>query len=208
MTITSEKKYQLLLIDDDEIDRLTFRRFLNKSEINFEIHECAQAQSGIENFQNNHFDCIFLDYQLPDANELQVLEKVLQADPSAQIVMLTGMGDESLAVESMKAGAYDYIAKDSLSSSILLRCLKALDLKQAKETAEKSDQAKSEFLSKMSHELRTPMNAILGFAQLMNESKNDAIPPVHPKRSQQILIAERHLIALIDEVLELSKIES
>ena len=208
MTITSEKKYQLLLIDDDEIDRLTFRRFLNKSEINFEIHECAQAQSGIENFQNNHFDCIFLDYQLPDANGLQVLGKVLQADPSAQIVMLTGMGDESLAVESIKAGAYDYIAKDSLSSSILLRCLKALDLKQAKETAEKSDQAKSEFLSKMSHELRTPMNAILGFAQLMNESKNDAIPPVHPKRSQQILIAERHLIALIDEVLELSKIES
>jgi signal transduction histidine kinase len=208
METTLEKKYKLLLIDDDKMDRMAFQRYLEKSKIKFDIYECDEGQSGINEFQKNQFDCVFLDYGLPDTNGLEVLEKVLRTDPSALIVMLTGMGDESLAVQCIKAGATDYIPKDSLSSEILSRCLKALDLKKAKETAEKDSQAKSEFLSRMSHELRTPMNAILGFAQLMSQSKKEPLPPNHKKRTEQILIAGEHLLSLLNEVLDLTCIES
>lgn len=208
MTTYSEKKYRLLLIDDDEIDRLVFRRHLKQSSFEFDIHECTKGESGINEFQGKKFDCIFLDYQLPDTNGLEVLKKILHADPSALIVMLTGMGDEKLAVELMKAGASDYISKENLSTATLTRCVQTLDLKKSKEIAERNNQAKSEFLSRMSHELRTPMNAILGFAQLMSESVNDPLPPIHQKRANQILIAGEHLLTLLNEVLDLSKIES
>ena len=208
MKTTSDKNYKLLLIDDDKMDRMVFQRYLQKSKIKFDIYECDKGQSGINEFQKNQFDCVFLDYGLPDTDGLQVLEKVLLTDPSALIIMLTGMGDESLAVQCIKAGATDYIPKNSLSSDILSRCLKALDLKKSKKTAEKDSQAKPEFLSRISHELRTPMNAILGFAQLMSENKKDPLSPNHKKQIEQILIAGKHLLALLNKVLDLSGIES
>jgi PAS domain S-box-containing protein len=82
------------------------------------------------------------------------------------------------------------------------------ELLESKNLAEKSNKAKSEFLSRMSHELRTPMNAILGFAQLMKESTKDPLPKTHQNRISQILNAGSHLLELINEVLDLARIES
>jgi PAS domain S-box-containing protein len=82
------------------------------------------------------------------------------------------------------------------------------ELRAALDEAEAANRAKSEFLSRMSHELRTPLNAILGFGQLLQ------MPDDHPLSAQQtenvgeILRAGEHLLAQVDEVLDLSRIES
>ncbi len=78
---------------------------------------------------------------------------------------------------------------------------------EAQKAAEKANRAKSEFLSSMSHELRTPMNAILGFAQLM-EIDGDHLPQTHTENVKQILSAGKHLLDLINEILDLAKIDS
>jgi PAS domain S-box-containing protein len=82
-----------------------------------------------------------------------------------------------------------------------------IDLKQAKFEAEKANLAKSEFLSSMSHELRTPLGAILGFAQLI-ESSAPPPTPTQKKSVEQILKAGWYLLDLINEILDLSVIES
>lgn len=78
-------------------------------------------------------------------------------------------------------------------------------LRAAREAAEAASRAKSEFLSRMSHELRTPLNAILGFGQLI---ELDATTPGMRESGDQILKAGRHLLALINEVLDITRIES
>lgn len=80
------------------------------------------------------------------------------------------------------------------------------ELAQAKEVAERASQAKSDFLSSMSHELRTPMNAIIGFAQMLEY--DEALNADQLDNVSEILKAGRHLLDLINEVLDLAKIEA
>ncbi|HKW99498.1 MAG TPA: ATP-binding protein [Bryobacteraceae bacterium] len=97
------------------------------------------------------------------------------------------------------------LAEQLLANEVAERERLTVALRRSKEEAEKANRAKSEFLSRMSHELRTPLNAILGFAQLLDMAQLD-----RDKRESvgQILKAGQHLLGLINEVLEISRIEA
>jgi PAS domain S-box-containing protein len=101
------------------------------------------------------------------------------------------------------------VFRDVTESNRLDRVMKEqyVELERTRGAAEQANRAKSEFLSSMSHELRSPLNAILGFAQLM---RSDSPPPTTEQQASidQILAAGWHLLKLIDEILDLTRIES
>jgi signal transduction histidine kinase len=78
--------------------------------------------------------------------------------------------------------------------------------KVAEDSADSANRAKSEFLANMSHEIRTPMNAILGYSQIL--SRDDLLPPFHRDAVATIISSGNHLLHLIDEILDLSKIDA
>jgi len=83
-----------------------------------------------------------------------------------------------------------------------------IELRKARDQANRSTQAKSQFLANMSHELRTPMNAIIGFTRLVMRRAKDDLKPKQYENLEKILVSAEHLLALINDILDLSKIEA
>jgi signal transduction histidine kinase len=119
-----DKALTILIVDDDELDRMAVRRALTKAKVNAiftEVDTCAKA---IATLQAQTFDCIFLDYRLPDRNGLSLVQEVRETGTKVPLIVLTGQGDEQTAVELMKAGASDYLSKARISPEVLERILR------------------------------------------------------------------------------------
>jgi signal transduction histidine kinase len=111
---------------------------------------------------------------------------------------------------SMMAIYYAYVmtAQSALRQEIEKRLLTAAKLQQAKQDAERADEAKGIFLAKMNHQLRTPLNAIIGYSEILLEEIGPDANPTDPSDLRTINKAGRHLLSLVSDVLYMPKIES
>jgi len=146
---------------------------------------------------------------IEDIYELTYIRKDGSRFPA--VVSVTALRDEDNTIIGYLLIGTDNTARKAVEAerAHLDRALqiKNIELEAARATADKANQAKSEFLSSMSHELRSPLNAILGFAQLM-ESGQPTPTPAQVGSIEQILKAGWYLLELINEILDLALIES
>lgn len=116
---------RLLIVEDNPEDRYVYRRLLSGQGEGFEFLESETGEEGLRLYFNESPDCVLLDFELPDLNGIEFLERVRGAEASEAlpIVVLTGKGSESVAVEALKIGAQDYISKDLLRAETLKRSI-------------------------------------------------------------------------------------
>lgn len=114
----------VLLVDDDEVDRMAVRRALQASDLAVEITEATSPKVARDLLSTRSFDCVLLDFRLPEQNGLSLVNQLRQAGVAIPIIVLTGQGDEQIAVELMKAGASDYMVKTRISEESLSQLLR------------------------------------------------------------------------------------
>jgi PAS domain S-box-containing protein len=114
-----DSRLRILIIDDDEVDRMMARRALKAAEVGEDFAEASDAKTGIQLLGENAFDVALLDHALPDMDGLTALRAIRAAGITTPVILLTGQGDERLAVEMMRAGANDYLSKTRLSRDLL-----------------------------------------------------------------------------------------
>jgi PAS domain S-box-containing protein len=152
-----EARLRVLLVDDDAVDRLAVGRCLRQSGLPAEVDEADSAAQALARIGHAAYDCVVLDYYLPDADGAALLGRVKDAAPHVPVVILTGRGDEEVAVELMKAGAVDYLPKASLTPERLCASLRLA--KQLAEAAAARQRAEQE-LREQEARFRTLANAI------------------------------------------------
>jgi signal transduction histidine kinase/CheY-like chemotaxis protein len=118
----THQTYTLLVVEDCSIDRELYQRFLlQDSSCNYDLLEAESVVEGLELCQTKSIDVILLDYHLSNGDGLEFLTKLATQGGGRlpPVVMLTGQGDENIAVQAMKLGAQDYLVKSKLTSELL-----------------------------------------------------------------------------------------
>ncbi|HAX74279.1 MAG TPA: hybrid sensor histidine kinase/response regulator [Cyanobacteria bacterium UBA11372] len=225
----------LILIVDDVVQNLqVMGKMLEQA--GYETTFATSGEQALERVKTAHPDLILLDLMMPGMNGLAVCEK-LKTNPDfcqIPIIFLTASNELKSLLEAFKTGAADYITKPFRPEEVLIRIETQLTnqrlkkqieeqnqqlqaeieahrrteekLQEAKEVAEAANRSKSLFLANMSHELRTPLNAIFGFTQLMQNGSN--LTSEQQKNLKIIRRSGEHLLNLINDILNLSKIEA
>ncbi|MVF14253.1 response regulator [Ketobacter sp. MCCC 1A13808] len=207
------REIKLLLVEDDEDDYIITRDLLDDIfSRRYRLDWASDLETARKQLSANQHDVCLMDYALGPEDGVSLLKEATALGFSSPIIMLTGQDDERLDEEALSAGAVDYLVKSNLTQSRLARAIRYAIARREMEVerverlrAQAENRSKSEFLAHLSHELRTPLTSILGYTDLLlkQKTRND-----NDDHLQIIKRNGQHLLSLLNDVLDLSKIEA
>ena len=174
---TTAKPLNVLIADDDDNDRKDIERALKQAALAFICSEVSSTEEALEACQTRAFDCAIIDYNLPGQDGLAGISALHEHLPYMAIVMLTGTGDETVAVQAMQRGALDYMSKKNMDAESIRRSVENAVAKASllKTVAEQRNELEV-FSRVLVHDLTSPIHSALGFAGLIEEKIQQGKP--------------------------------
>lgn len=207
---------RILIVDDETGMREGCRRALAPS--GYSVDTAASITSARDLIRDEGYDLYLLDVMLPDGSGLDLIEPILEQDPNAICIIITGFGSIEMAVEAVRSGAYNFLSKPFTSEQLLIavaqglerRRLKAVeqeaeDLARAKAELERLDEVKSRLMLKVAHELRAPVAAVQSYINLILAGYV-AQEEVKPTLGR-VQVRLQELLDLIADLLELARLK-
>ena len=225
------KVIKVLIVDFKQDNILKIKEaFSAIPDTTYDISWLQVDESILKKAEEEKFDVILLSYELPGMNGLEILAGLQYKELSGPVIMLADAIDEEFAPQAMRDGAYDYVVREKGFEKGLLviihnalnafHALKEKERLQKEIAAKKSeleaanrklqqlDKIKSDFVSNVAHEFRTPLTIIKGNVDLVNKGGLGSVAPAQKEMLDGAINIVNRLSRLVNDLLDISKIES
>jgi signal transduction histidine kinase len=227
MPMPDDPAARLLIVDDEAAQMQALCDTLRDR--GYETVGCTSGALALATMRETPFDLLLTDLMMPELDGIGLLRAALEIDPNLVGIIMTGAGTIATAVAALQSGALDYILKPFklrdmlpvLERALTMRRLRmenmelhqhmrerTAQLEAANYALEQANQAKDRFLASMSHELRTPLNAIIGFTGTLLMGLPGPLTTNQEQQLRTIQTSSKLLLSLINDLLDLAKIES
>ncbi len=199
-SMNTDETLAILIVDDDAGDRRLCQRAL-KSALgdSLRLFEADSGESGLELIETHSPNCVLLDFSLPGINGVEVLKQIRRKHPYLPVIMIDGKGNDIVAVQSMKEGAQDYIAKRTITPRTVQRAVRMAIKHSALQKHSHQQRTSLEIFTRaLAHDLKEPVRTIRSFLDRMSDWRN--LCEKSQQSFQHICKSAERMSALIDAV--------
>jgi signal transduction histidine kinase len=194
------EQINILVIDDSEDDRLFYKRVLRTI---FSDHcylaETDNGDEGLQLLDMQPAHCVLLDYSLPGRNGIEVLKRIRSRHPFVPVVMLTGQGNEKVAVDAMQHGAQNYISKSAITPETLDHVINmAIEHCLMQKRIDDQRTSLEVFTRALAHDLKEPARTIRSIVEMLDHYEK--FSEKGQQYLQHIQNASDRMLTLIDTV--------
>jgi signal transduction histidine kinase len=198
----ADKRPHILIVDDEVGPRESLRMILNPF---YNVHVAERGSQAVEMLQQFPVELVTLDLKMPGMTGIDVLEKVKQHDPDIEAIIITGYGSLDTAIEGLRLGAFDYIAKPFDVRQILSLVRRGLERRRSRTQLKN---VRADFITTVSHELRTPLSVIVGFVHLLLNQVLGKLTDEQRKVLATVYRNSEELLELVDNLLWMTSLNA
>jgi CheY-like chemotaxis protein len=201
-------RINILVIDDSEDDRLLYKRTLHRifKEACY-LAEADNGDDGLACIDEQEPACVLLDYSLPGRNGIEVLKRIHSMHPFVPVIMLTGQGNEKVAVAAMKHGAQNYITKSNITPETLEHVIRmGMEHCMMQRRIHEQRTSLEVFTRALAHDLKEPARTVRSFVEMLDHYEE--LSDKGRLYLQHIQRASDRMLMLIDTVFLYTRLDA